>query len=326
MSGDSPAKKDANDYSRFENMSDDESDIEASIPTSDEESDREPSPQTFHENLVKSMSLKESGNSAFKLNNLEEAMRHYEEAIELLKPLKKVRTPHPEIPHEKFTEMKATYVSVLSNSCMVSFKEERWTHVISTSNEVLLEEEHNVKALYRRSVAHHRTGYLEESKEGLTKVIELDASNAAAKKELIEVIKSIKEKKQRERASLSSAFSNGSMYSDREAERQKKLRKAQEEEDRLQDEWIKDKLKRRKEGDDEEISFDDWKKKKQKAAEDEKKRIEKEEKAKRKAAASSSATAGSSSSSSSGSANKAKKAIVKKDDGDDEDVYDEEDK
>lgn len=315
----SPAKKDANDYSRFD-FSDDDSEVEASIPTSDDsESERDLSPQAFHENLAKSLSLKETGNSAFKSNNLEDAMKHYEEAIKLLKPFRRVSTPHPEIPLDKITEMKSVYVSVLSNSCMVSFKEEKWSQVISLSNEVLLEEADNVKALYRRSVAHHRTGYLEESKEGLAKVIELDASNAAAKKELIEVIKSIKEKKQKDRANLSGAFSSGSMYSDREAERQRKIRKAQEEEERLQDEWIKDKLKRRKEGDDDEISFDDWKKKRQKSVDDEKKRIEKEEKAKRKAANTTSTSGGI-------SAKKKVAPVKKENEDDDDDVYDEEDK
>ena len=311
MEEESP-KIDANDYSRFDvSDSDDEQQTNESAATPSFAS-----PELFHENLHKSLSLKENGNAAFKANDLAEAKKHYEEAISLLKPLKEVPEIHPEIPLEKMTEMKSTYISVLSNSCMVSFKEENWSHVIRTSNEVLLEESENVKALYRRSVAQHRIGNFEDSKAGLTRVIEIDAANKAAKKELVDVIKAIKEKKQREKANLSAAFSGGGMYSDREEERQRKIRKAQEEEDRLQDEWIQDKLKRRNEGDDEEISFDDWKKKRQEAADAEKKRIEAEEKAKRKAAAAAKAPA-----------KKPKTTSTTKPSADnDDDVYDEEDR
>ena len=257
-----PSKKDANDYSRF-NFSDDDDD-DAMSPS--------PPPTlidlpTFHENLHRAIQLKEAGNAAFKLSNLDTAKQNYDEALLLLKPLRGAASTHLEITADKRTELNSTFISVLSNKGIVLFKEEKWTEVIPAADEVLSSEPDNIKALYRRSVAHHRTGYFEESKIGLSRVLELDESNKPAKKELIDVLKAIKEKKQREKASMSSAFSSGSMYSDKEAERLRKIRLAQEEEERLQDEWIQDKLKRRKEGEEEEISFENWKKQKKKREE-----------------------------------------------------------
>ena len=99
-----------------------------------------------------------------------------------------------------------------------------------------------MKTLYRRSIALHREGDLEPSRLGLLKTLELDPNNVAAKKELADVVKSIKEKKSKEKT----AYTSMSVHiQDREKERQQKVQKEEEARLKDQDEWTKSKLKRR---------------------------------------------------------------------------------
>jgi tetratricopeptide (TPR) repeat protein len=270
---------DANDYSRFENIDgSDEENEESSPPPSEILS--------FHESFYRSQNLKEMGNVAFKESNFLMAKRHYEEALEIIRPHKEA-TPVNDITPEKVQEMKSLFISLYGNTSMVHLKEENWSEVITSTAEILKHEPENIKALYRRAVAHHRTGGYEESREGLNLVLSLDSSNAAAKKELAEVLKSLKEQKRKEKNAMSGMFSGGSIYGDREEERQRKIRREKEAEEKLHDEYLQEKLKKRNEGLPEsevEISFDDWKKDRKKREEEEKKKEEdklKEERKKR---------------------------------------------
>jgi tetratricopeptide (TPR) repeat protein len=267
---------DANDYSRFENVSD--SDDEQIVPETQREI------LSFHESYFRCQGLKENGNAAFKENNFLSAKLHYEEALEILKPHKGV-TPLGDVTPEKVQEFQSLYLSLHANTSMVHFKEENWSLVIKSTEEILSQEPENVKALYRRAVAHHRLGNIEEAKDGLSTVLALDAANAAAKKELVEVTKALKEQKRKEKSAMSGMFSGGSIYSDREEERQRKIRKEKEAEDRLHDQYLQEKLKKRGEGLPEsevEISFDEWKKAKKKREEEAKKEEEKRQEEERK--------------------------------------------
>lgn len=144
---------------------------------------------------------------------------------------------------------------------------------------------HSFPSLYL-GVAQHHLNCLEESKESLARALELDPSNAPAKKELLAVNKDIKAKKQKEKTALAGAFSSGSMYDDKEKERQLRLRKAREEEERMQDEYVKSKLKRRQEGK-EEQTFEEFKDELKKEEELKKKEQEERDKKKQKLASSS---------------------------------------
>jgi tetratricopeptide (TPR) repeat protein len=270
---------DANDYSRFDNVSD-----------SDDEQAGGEGPETqrevlsLQESCFRCQGLKEKGNAAFKENNFLSARLHYEEALEILKPHKGV-APVGETTPEKVQEFQSLYLSLYANTSMVHLKEESWGLVIKSTEEILTQEPDNVKALYRRAVAHHRMGNFEQSKEGLNAVLALDAANAAAKKELVEVTKALKEQKRKEKSAMSGMFSGGSIYGDREEERQRKIRKEKEAEERLHDEYLQEKLKKRGEGLPEsevEISFGEWKKAKKKREEDAKKEEEKKQEEERK--------------------------------------------
>lgn len=272
-------RQDMNDYSRFENISDSDDDL----PTTSSSSTPQKEILPFHESIYRSQVLKEQGNQAFKDNNFVIAKQYYEEALELIVPHKNI-TPMNDVTPEKVKEMKALYISLHSNTSMVHFKEENWNSVLKSTSEILKDEPENIKALYRRAVAHHRTGFFHESKEGLNFLLSIDATNAAAKKELNDVLKSIKEQKRKEKETMSAMFS-GSIYGDREEERQRKIRREKEAEEKLHDEYLKEKLKKRSEGLSEtevEISFEDWKKQKKKREEDDKKEEEKRREEERK--------------------------------------------
>lgn len=258
-------KKDANDYSRFDDISDDDD------PADFTDEPKEPA-LPLPESLYRANSLKETGNAAFKAGNLLDAKTAYRDAIKALQP-HRLLTP-PAISDAEYVDLRSALVSLHGNSSMVAMKEEQWPDVIKAANEVLAIESDNIKSLYRRSVAYRRMGRLEDSKEGLQRVLQLDAANSAAKKELIEVTKELKLHHQKEKQSYNAMFSKGSIYDDRERERKAKAKREAEEQARLQDEWTKDKLKRRAEGKDE-LTFEEWKKEQQ----EEKKRVEEARKA-----------------------------------------------
>merc|ERR1712146_308580 len=138
-------------------------------------------------------------------------------------------------------------------------------------SKVIAKDPTHVKCLFRRGCARHKLGYLDEARFDLDKAIELDAGNIAAKRELVTVIKAIKERKAKDKAAFSNMFSGKSMYDDREQEMQEKE----------MDEYNRSKIDRRNEGKDEQ-TFEEWKKEnediKKAEEEDRKKKEEKERK------------------------------------------------
>jgi tetratricopeptide (TPR) repeat protein len=232
--------------------------------TSDSDDESEPAtlPHSltlpFTECVSKAASFKDAGNAAFKNKDFPMAQKCYQDGIDLLLPHKDVGGPSDAVSEEQYETLISTYVGVQGNLGLLHFKQEEWTAVVKTTVEVLKYDDTNVKALYRRGVAHRRLNCLQESKEILSRVVELDPTNAPAKKELTAVIKEIKAQKQKEKSALAGAFSSGSMYNDKEKERELKLKRAREAEEKLQDDYVKSKLKRRQEGKDEQ-TFDEYK-------------------------------------------------------------------
>ena len=117
---------------------------------------------------------------------------------------------------------------------------------------------HLPTALFRRGVAHNKGGSLDEAEADLRRVLLLDTTNAAASKELVDVLRKQKEHKQSEKKAFSSMFAK-SMYADKEAERHAKAKREEAERQKEQDDWTKSKLDRRSKGL-EEQTFEDWKK------------------------------------------------------------------
>jgi hypothetical protein len=269
----------------FTDIDDTMPDLEPSVVKSpdsdDEECNNEVNALPFVECLDKAASFKDAGNAAFKNKDLSLAQRCYQDGIDLLEPHKDLGGPSDDVTEEQFSSMISTYVGVQGNLCLLLFKQEDWTAVLKSTEEVLKYDAQNVKALYRRGVSQRRLNCLEESKLSLTRALDADPANAPAKKELQAVAKDIKAKKQKEKNALAGAFSSGSMYNDKEKERELKARLAREAEEKLQDDYVQSKLKRRQEGK-EEQTFEEYKAELKKEEELQKKEKEKEEEAQKK--------------------------------------------
>mmetsp|Transcript_41133 Transcript_41133/g.42030 ORF Transcript_41133/g.42030 Transcript_41133/m.42030 type:complete len:579 (+) Transcript_41133:59-1795(+) len=249
------SKSDANDYSRFNkvvDMSDSDSEL----------NNRGDSIKPIFECIVEATGHKDIGNTAFKSSKYKDAKVSYDMGISALKAHSEKKPP--EIDVAEYNDINALLVSLHGNMAMVQIKEEEWSAAIKSASEVLKIEPHNIKSLYRRGTAYNKLGNLDKSKADLMKTIELDPNNAPAKKELNDVIKSLKEHAKKDKAVYSSIFTKTSMYDDKEREREEKKRKEARDREIEQDEWTKSKISRREQGL-EEQTFDQWKEEKEKA-------------------------------------------------------------
>ena len=220
----------------------------------------------MEEALPLATSCKEAGNVAFKLDDLVGALARYDEGVAAL------------VGHAAADAARPVLLSLHTNRAMVQFKQGQFASVVIACNAALTCDAGNVKALFRRGAAHHKLGALDEAKADLSRALALDGSNAAAAKELVDVQRKLKDRKENEKKAFSGAFTK-SLYGDREAERQEKAKRDEEQRAKEQDEWTKSKLDRRSKGL-EEQTFDDWKKERDEA---EKKRKEDDEAAVAKA-------------------------------------------
>lgn len=240
----------ASGYADADSLSDDDS-------TLDESNNRES--VSIDDALDKSSILKEAGNACFKSGDYKDAKDKYECGLKLLKDHKKKKAPV--ITESQVQSVQNMYITLKGNLGMVLLKEENWNAVAKNTKEIVEEDPKNVKALYRRAVAYHKLGKLEDSKSELQHLLEIDPANNAAKKELSEVVKSIKEYQSKQKAAYTGMFKTG-IYDDREKERKAKLKAEEEAKMKEQDDWVKSKIERRAKGL-EEQSFEDWKKEKE---------------------------------------------------------------
>jgi len=104
------------------------------------------------------------------------------------------------------SDLKALLVSLYGNCAMVALKLNNYRDALLSSSQVLKYDSENVKSLYRRAVAYNNLGYYDDAKEDLTKILAKDASNASAKKELMQVQRNIKEKKESEKKTYANMF------------------------------------------------------------------------------------------------------------------------
>jgi tetratricopeptide (TPR) repeat protein len=309
QSKESKVPSDKNDYSRFDGIGDDVmEDTQNAFENAFEGAIR-------HANV-----MKETGNASFKDNNTTAALNDYLAGLSSLAALSEEE--------RKKAEVVALQASLHGNVSMCYIKLCEWSKANESACAVLEKDALNVKALYRRGLALHKLQSLDEAKRDLSRAVELDASNAAAKKELVEVEKSLKQYAAKEKAKFGSMFGGKSMYDDKEQQRLAKLRQEEEKEAKRKDDWTKDKISRRTRGD-AELTYEEWKKEKEKEekrAEDERKEKEKELRRKSKASSSttSSSTSGSEGESSPRNNTKKTAAKTKSSDSDAEEEEDEE--
>ncbi|CAM9635889.1 unnamed protein product, partial [Ectocarpus fasciculatus] len=263
-----PPAADANDYSRFNdlNMDSDSDDNAEALPSAT------PS-HTVAESISLAAASKDTGNGSFKAGQFVEAKLHYDTAIKLLIPHRNL-TP-PAVGEQEAAELKSLMASLHGNSAMVLMKQEDWATATKQADHMLVLEPDNVKGLFRRGSCQRKMGNMEAARADMQRILELDPNNVPAKKELVELVKLIKQQKEKERATFAGAFSGSSMYADREQERAVKAKKLEDEKRKEQDEWTQSKLSRREQGLSEQ-PFEEWKKER----EDKRKEAEKAAKAK----------------------------------------------
>lgn len=234
------------------------------IPDSDDEATLAPEIVEEAISLVSALSsangFKDAGNSAFKRDDYKEAGERYGHGISVLDKYQKGQEKGS---HDD--DVVSLLSSLHGNNAMVLMKLENWNSAIVSATAVLKLEKNNIKALFRRGCSYHRVGLLEESRTDLSQLLELEATNTAAVKELAQVLKSMKDLKQKEKAAFSNMFKKN-IYGDKEAERIAKEKREEIQREKENDEWIKSKLARRSAGK-EELSFDDWKKEKKESEE-----------------------------------------------------------
>eukprot|EP00956_Cyclotella_meneghiniana_P009807 scaffold13586_cov82-Cyclotella_meneghiniana.AAC.1 len=232
--------------------------------------------------LLHALSHKETGNAHFSSQNLIEASRSYRKGISLLKPFNVANTGEDQI--------KALLVTMNTNLSMVCYKQQKYKLARDAAGKALEMEGTNVKALYRRALAHRSLGDEDAALVDLKAAYKLDETNVAVKKEVASIKKSRELAKQNEKERLQKAFSSkGSLlYGDKEAEekraakrremekKEKEEREAKEKE-KLKKQWEDDCVEILKNGE-EVLSFEQWDERRLQREKEEKERKEKERK------------------------------------------------
>jgi tetratricopeptide (TPR) repeat protein len=198
--------------------------------------------------------------------------------VQALKPLNKKNTGDEQV--------KALLLSLQTNLSMMLFKQEKFKQSLQVATYAIQIESFNVKARYRRAVAHRKLGNLEEARDDLRVALKTDEKNVSVRKELAAVKKALETSKESQKKGLAKAFSRGSslLYDDKEEqERQKeelaKIQKILDEEQlkKRKLEWEDECVKRMTKGETV-LSFEEWEKERQENENAEKKKKRKEEK------------------------------------------------
>ena len=189
--------------------------------------DEDPAKDATPEELViQAMSHKEDGNSQFKAGDYDSSARSYRKGTNLLKKLNEGNTGDEQV--------KQLLITLQTNLSMVCYRQKKHKLSRDVASKALEVDSNNVKALYRRAVAHRAMGDVDAAKSDLKAALSVDPDNTAVKKELISIKMTIEESKAKEKARLQRAFSKkggGSLlYSDKAEEEKRKEREKKEKE------------------------------------------------------------------------------------------------
>ena len=281
-------KKDdtSSEHSSKDSISTDESSFHASDYEDDAGFDPDKDPSDM---IAKATVYKEEGNTHFKNADVVRASRSYKKGVSLLRPINQENTGDEQV--------KALLVILLTNLSMCALKNNKPKLALDVATKAIEVDDQNVKAFYRRAMAHKKLGDLKEAKKDLKKAVQIDPNNKPAKKELHTLVKYMTETAKREKKAAQAFFSfenkSMSLYGDKEEE----LRKKKEEEERKKREKEEALKKRKQQWEDENVkrmavdksalSFEEWDKlkkkeekraRKAKRAEEDKKKKEAEEK------------------------------------------------
>jgi hypothetical protein len=176
-----------------------------------------------------------------------------------------------------------------TNLSMVCYKQQKYKLAKDAAGKSLEIDAANVKALYRRALAHRSLGDEDLALNDLKSAYKLDDKNTAVKKEIASIRKARELAKKNEKERLQKAFSSGSLlYGDKEeeerqaAKRREKEKKEQEEreakeKERLKKLWEDDCVERLK-NNEEVLDYEAWDAERIKREKEEKERKEAERK------------------------------------------------
>lgn len=124
---------------------------------------------------------KETGTELFKSSQIIDAFRKFSKACKLLITLE------PIVDLELDTQLECNIndlrLALYNNMAICQLKQKNYQHVVTLCIKVLNKDENNVKALYRRGVAHGSMGDYEKAIADLKAVLTLESSNHSAKKQ-----------------------------------------------------------------------------------------------------------------------------------------------
>lgn len=210
------SKVDANDYSRFNDIDDSDEELESKM------NDPSKTIENLVERLLEAHQCKEKGNELFKQNDLAGAKAAYEDALNKVSDYNEARAIDTIADGQLQAEVRNLVLSLRGNLAMVATKESSFSQAVTQCSLALKIDPNHVKSLFRRGAARAKLLEYDEAKEDLKRAVELEPTNAAAKKELAEVLKALKEHKAKAKSAFGSIFSKGSVYDDKEAERRRK--------------------------------------------------------------------------------------------------------
>lgn len=236
------SKVDANDYSRFKDIDDSDEELES------KSNDPSKTIVNLVERMLEAHQSKEKGNDLFKQNDLAGAKSAYEDALNKVSDYNEAKAIGTITDAQLQSEVRNLVLSLRGNLAMVASKESSFSQAITQSTLALKIDPNHVKSLYRRGSARAKLLEYEEAKDDLKRALELEPTNAAAKKELAEVLKALKEHKAKSKNAFGSIFSKGSVYDDKEAERRRKEQARIEAKMAEEAAWQQDNAKRLEEG------------------------------------------------------------------------------
>mmetsp|Transcript_9471 Transcript_9471/g.17823 ORF Transcript_9471/g.17823 Transcript_9471/m.17823 type:complete len:600 (+) Transcript_9471:107-1906(+) len=270
-----------------------------------------PHPKDAHELYAQAMQHKQEGNALFQSGDLVKASRSYRKGTSLLKhwstntagasntettaTATATATASDVPPIEE--QIKVLLLTLQTNLSMVCYQQNKFQQSRDIASKALTLDSQNVKALYRRAMAHVRLGNVNDAKKDLKLACTIDPSNRAVKKELYLLVKEMEKEKQSQRSKLAKAFSSkggqggGSfLYGDKEEEERKKeleKQKKEQEEQKAREkrklEWEEECVKRLSRGE-EAITFQEYEKYVQEKEKKDKEDLQRKEKEQREKA------------------------------------------
>eukprot|EP00588_Corethron_pennatum_P010929 CAMPEP_0194266586 /NCGR_PEP_ID=MMETSP0169-20130528/1444_1 /TAXON_ID=218684 /ORGANISM="Corethron pennatum, Strain L29A3" /LENGTH=570 /DNA_ID=CAMNT_0039007305 /DNA_START=65 /DNA_END=1777 /DNA_ORIENTATION=+ len=247
--------------------------------TSDSDDDPAPAPSAAAPSdpaaaMAAALVHKNAGNAHFKAGDYARAGRAYRKGHAAVSSLN----------YEGDDALRSLLLALQTNLSAVCMKRDRPEQSRDVAGKALAIDPGNVKALYRRAVAHRKLGDYGDSCADLRAALERDPVNREVRREMVAVRKAMKserEKREKEKKAIGTGF--GGLYNDKEEEVQRakdeKRKKKEREKDALKTRkarWEDDCVKLMGENK-EAISYEDWDKETKKVEETEKKEKEKKD-------------------------------------------------